>query len=136
MRPPSINTAHGRQPVFDDDDRQALLLMQAGQGRGDLFHAVPVQVGRGLVQDQDRRAQGQHSRDGHPLLLSTGEGAHRPSAQVFDAAGRQRTADTGLDLFAGQVQVARGEGDFFFYRGVEQLRGRVLEDDARLAGQD
>jgi len=87
--------------VFDQDHGQAQLVVQAGQRRGELLHPLPVQVGRWLVQHQDPRAQRQHGRDGHALLLAAREGAHRPPAQALDAGGGQRLADARLNLVAG-----------------------------------
>ena len=40
----------------------------------DAAHALGVQAGGGLVQDDDLRLHGQHTGDGHPLFLAVGEG--------------------------------------------------------------
>ena len=65
--------------VLDDQERDIALSMQIGQGAHDLALAHGVQVGGGVVEDQDLLQHGQVAGDGDALLLPAGDGKGEPS---------------------------------------------------------
>lgn len=54
-----------------DDDASAVLGGEAAQQPSDVVAMARVQVGRGLVSENDARVVGESSGDRHPLLLAT-----------------------------------------------------------------
>lgn len=66
-----VGIAHGFQPMGNHDD--GLVLGQLGDGLHQLFFIFRVHIGRGLVQNDDRRVLHDRPGDGNALSLTTGE---------------------------------------------------------------
>ena len=89
---------------------------------------LSVQVVRGLVQHQDIRRVDQGRRQGHPLPLAAGEGAH-----LLAVVGDAQLVQHGLGLVLVQRPELRREVQehLLQHRGVV-VHGRVLGQDADL----
>jgi hypothetical protein len=61
--------------VLGDQDRDAEVVHQPGEGREHVLGGGGVEGGGGLVEHQQPRVHGQHRADGDPLLLPAGERA-------------------------------------------------------------
>ena len=59
------------QVMQDCDDRRAASVETLGNAQ-DLELMIQVEIGRGLIQEQDVRLLGQRHRDPHPLALPAG----------------------------------------------------------------
>ena len=59
--------------VSDEDDRLALLVVQALEQTDDLCPGLAIQVASWLIRQQDSRVVNQCAGDCHTLLLSAGE---------------------------------------------------------------
>ena len=62
--------SEGRQPMFNDDERDMKLTVQSSQSVREQLPPIGIQVGRGFIEDQDGRAHRQRGGDDHPLLLA------------------------------------------------------------------
>ena len=67
----SVGIAHGFQPMGNHDD--GLVMCQLGDGLHQLFFIFRVNIGRGLVQNDDRRVLHNRPGDGNALPLAAGE---------------------------------------------------------------
>ena len=103
-----------------------------GLGRGehgvaDLEGAVGVQVGGGLIQQEQAWAHGQNPGQRQALLLSAGElGGGMLQRQVRQPRSLQRLMDPLGDLLARDGQILRGEGHIIAHPGEDHGRLRVL----------
>ncbi len=90
-----------------------------------------------LVEDEHVRAQGDHARDGHPLLLATRQRKRRPVGQVADAEQGEGGIDARVHLWSRHAQVLEAEGELLAHGQLRcrELIGGRREDDADGARQ-
>ena len=80
----AVGVLHGGQAMGDDEDRAPL--HQLGQRLLDQELALRVEIGRGLVQDEDGRILQEGAGDGQALPLAAGE----PDAALADLGPHSR----------------------------------------------
>ncbi len=97
---------------------------------GELAAGHRIQVGRGLVEDQDRRVHREHRAGRHPASLAEAQMVRRPVGRAAHAGQGERPVDPSGQLGVPVAQVDRAEGHVVAHGGHEQLVVGVLEDDA------
>ena len=131
----AVAHALGKAHFVGDHHHGHAALGQAHHDIQDLAHHLGVERGRGFIEEHDDGVHAQRTRDGHALLLSTGQ-----LAGVLVFVGQQAHAVeqlVGLGLRIRQVaaeDLHLGDGQVFRDRQMgEQLE--VLEHHAHLAAQ-
>ncbi len=90
--------AGGLVEVVQHRHERAALPVELGAQVEDLELVGDVEVGRGLVEQQQRGLLGEHHRDPHPLPLAAGQLVDAPRGEVFDVGGLHGLGDDGLVL--------------------------------------
>ena len=110
----------GAQPALE------LLELVAGQGA-----ELGVEVRQRLVEEEDVRVADHRPGQGHPLPLTSGEGAGLPLQEPLDAEHLRRPLDLAGDALPRRALGLQGEGDVLRHRemGVERV---ALEDHGDL----
>ena len=115
----------------DGHAQAAAQLLQAGDYQRSSLH---VQRGCRLVQHQHLRAHGQRRGDCHTLLLPARKLCRVAAGQIRDSDCTQRPCHPLLDFVFIQSEIARSKGHLIGNMQVEELAGRVLENDSYMAG--
>jgi len=109
-----IGVAHGFQPVGDHDDR--LIVGQFRNGLHQLLFIFGVNIGSGLVQNDDRRILHNRPGDGNALALAAGKRAAcladdgiKALRQRHDKVVAPRLLCSGLHLLHGGVGLAKAD---------------------------
>ena len=118
------------EAVLGQQHGDAEVAHQAGQRGEHLLGGGGVERGGGLVEDEQARVHGQHGAEGHPLLLTPGEGAQVPGAQVGDAEEVQRLLDPASHRAGGETELLHPVGQLLLHRVGDEARGGVLADVA------
>jgi len=118
--------------VADDHHRAVVLSSELAQQTGDLTADGGVEVGGGLVGQDDRRIVGERAGDRHPLLLPAGELLRPETEPVAEPDALQQSTGALVGGVAGAGEVARqldvlGDGE-------RRQQVEVLEDEAEAAG--
>ena len=87
-----------------------------------------VQVGGGLVHDQDVGRHRQHRGNGDRPFFAAGQLIGRPVAEMFHPDPSKGGKHALLHLFGREAKVERTKGDVLKHRWHEQLVVRVLEN--------
>jgi hypothetical protein len=116
--------------VLDNHHRDLELAVKPRQRPHDGVRALSIQIGRRLIKDQDRRSHRQAGSNSDTLLLAAREVAHRTCTQVLTSGGLKRIPHAVHNLPWRQSEITRPERDLVLHRPVEELGGRVLEDQA------
>ena len=116
-------------PVLDDDDRAALVGQVAEQGQQPLG-GRRVEVGQGLVDDEDPRPEHEDAGHREELALAAGQGRRLATEQVLDPGAGRHVADPLADLLARHAPVLGAEGELGLDHRADDLLGRILEDGA------
>ena len=111
----------GVQLLAQQDDLGAHLVAQLG-----------VQVGEGLVHQEDLGIAHHGAADGHALPLAAGEGPGLAQQILGDAQDVRGVGDLFVDLILGHLLQAQGEGDVVIHRHVG-VQGVVLEHHGDVA---
>ena len=128
-----------RQPragVVVDDDQwwRCRSAVAAGDGRAHQRRAGRVELGGGLVEQQQPRAPGQHAGEHQPLLLARRRapavGRSRPYGKPTAASA---SSTRGQISSGGQAGVLQAERDVVPGPGHDQLAVRVLGEQAQPA---
>jgi hypothetical protein len=117
--------------VVDDDRRGAPVRRHPRDRRPDQGRAGGVELGGGLVQQQQSRAPGQHPGEDESLLLPAGERLGLAVAAVREPDGRQRLVHPRPDLGGRQPGVLQAEGDVVPGPRHDQLAVGVLREQAQ-----
>jgi hypothetical protein len=116
------------QPVLGQDDGQPQVAVEAHQRLQHLLGRPGVELGGGLVEHEDTRAQGQRSGDGDALLLAAGKCLQRAVAQREQIQQAQRLLDAHAHLGRGDGRVLQRESDLVLDPINDELRLGILED--------
>ena len=95
--------------MLDDDERRARPLGHARDRVAHLAHALGVEVGRRLVEQDEPRAHREHARQREALLLPTREGGRRPIERHIQTHRIERLAHPLPDLVTGDAEVLGAE---------------------------
>ena len=93
---------------------------------------VAVERGERLVEQQDRRLDGERAGERHALLLAARELARQAIAEAAELHRLEEAIDLGGDLRPAHAARAQAVGDVLRHRHVRE-QGVVLEDDADVA---
>ncbi len=117
-----------------DSDDGAPFGLQPIHDAADEGHAARVLAHRRLIEDDHRRAHGQHRGQRHQFALRRGQviGVGLRVLDQFDHL--QRRGGVGRLLSRRPAQVARPKGHFFAHTAFHDLIVRVLEDIADAGG--
>ena len=118
--------------VLDQHDHRRPVGPQACQAREEGRGAGRIQIRGRFVQDQDRGPRREHSGQREPLLLPAGEPVGTPPFQPGQASLGDDLRDAGAHRVASPVPILQPECDVVLHSFQDQLRARVLEDDADL----
>ena len=125
----------GPEPVVvgHDDDAAAVLGGEAAEQTPDLASVGGVEVGRGLVSEDDRRVVGQRPRHRDPLLLAAGKLIGTEVQAVAEAEAGQQFGGPpmgGVPVHAGEIA-----GQFDVLDCIERAQQvEVLKDEAEMPG--
>jgi len=108
---------------------------EAVQGGQQFLHPRRVQVGGGLIENQQPGLQGQHRGQGQKLLLAAGQGGRIPVFQPRQPHQTQGLLHPAAELLPGQPQIFRAESHFLVHPGAEKLGLKILEQHPHLGGQ-
>lgn len=89
-----------------------------------------VQVGQGLVKEEDLRVVDQHAGQSSPLLLSAGDLAGFAAQDAIHTDNLADLRHPALHLILGHAVVLHGEGDVLRHRQPHKLGVGVLQDRA------
>jgi hypothetical protein len=84
--------------------------MQGEDLRQHIPHPRIIEVGKGLVQNQDAGAHGENAGDGHPPLLPARQQVGTPVGQTGHAHGGQGRGDPFVNLGTVEAKILRAEG--------------------------
>ena len=120
--------------VFNDEDGLAVVLIQVPEDRIDPVGVHGVQLGDGLVQDQDVRLKRHRPGQGQQVGLAAGE---LPDVLVLPAlqAALLQSGPAPLQV-VGEGVVQAGIGGVVQHSGPDDLVFKVLIHIAHLLGQD
>jgi hypothetical protein len=118
------------EPVFGQDDRQPEVVVEAGQRRQDRLGAGRVELAGRLVEGQDARLQRQRRRDRDALPLPAGERRRRSLPQRRDVEQVEHLFDPLAHRRRRHAELLHAEGDLVVHPGGDELRFRVLKDEA------
>ena len=121
-------------PVLHHHQRGPGLVQAAAHGVPDFEDADGVQVGGGLVQQDQARPHGQDAGQRQALLLPAGQGRRRVvQRQVGESDVVKRLVHARPDFVAGHGEVLGAEGDVVAHPGEDHLRFGVLLHQAGAA---
>ncbi len=100
---------------------------------GELPATRRIEVGRGLVQDEDLRPHREHRRHRDPTPLPERQVVRRPIGVCRHPHHRERLTDAGVEFRSAQAEVRGPESHVVADGRHEQLVVGVLEDDAHPA---
>ncbi len=128
-----------RQPdihaMLDHDQRRGVRVEERPDRRDHLADTLRVEIGRGLVQEQDAWAHRQRAGQGEPLLLAAGERLGGAIQRHVEPDGVQRRPHARPDLRPRDAEVLAPEGDVVADPGEHDLRIRVLQHQPRPAAR-
>ena len=113
--------------VGDQDDRDAVGLVQLAHDSHNLAPALRVEHGGRLVEHHAARHHGDHARDRDALLLAAGQTVRRLLAVFIHADGFEGVVHTFADLSGRHAHVFERERHILFDDRGNQLVVRVLE---------
>ena len=116
--------------VVDADDNGAAAAMQGDDMGQDLADAVVVEIGEGLVEDDDLRRHRQDPGDRQPPLFAAGQQMRAAVAQRPKADRLQGRIDGFPDPGGRPVEIFRTEGGIVVHRLADDLAVGVLEHHA------
>ena len=119
--------------VLDDDDGLAIGLVELPEHPVDPVGVHGVQLGDGLIQDEDVRLEGHRPRQGQQVGLASGELPDVLPLPALQAALLQGGPPPVQVVGEGVVQA--GVGGVVQHRGADDLVFKVLVDVAHLLGQ-
>ena len=119
---------HPLQPVLGDQDGEADVVDQPGQGGQHLLGRGRVQRGGRFVENQQPGVHREHRPDRHPLLLPAGEGPEVAGAQLGDAEQVEGLLDPAAHRRGRQAQLLHPVGELLLHRVSDEAGGRVLPD--------
>ena len=115
--------------MLDDHEGGAGGVEDPADGIPNLGHALRVEVGRRLIEQEQPGPHGEHTRQGEALLLAAREvrgGAverHRKTDLI------ETVAHALPDLVAGDTEVLAAEGDVVAHPGEDDLGVRILQHE-------
>ncbi|SIM81375.1 Uncharacterised protein [Mycobacteroides abscessus subsp. abscessus] len=112
--------------MLHHDQRGAVLPHGAQHRVAHLLHPSRVQVGGGLIQQQQTRAHREDPGQSQALLLPAGQRRRRTLPVQVQAHRRQGLLAAGADLLAGHPEVLRPEGEVLTHPGEHDRGLRVL----------
>jgi len=116
--------------VSDGHHRDAHVPVQVVDGLHHLLAAARVQHGGGFVQDQAVRAHGNHTGNGHALLLTAGKVVGCALAVFVDAGHLHGVVHPAAHLVLRHAEVFQRKGHVLFHHSRHDLVVRVLEHHA------
>ena len=121
--------------VLGDHDRDPVPVPQVKQGGDQLVGGDRIELARRLVEQQHPRPHREHGCDRHPLAFAARERAGGALGEVAGAGHAQRVAGPRVDLGRLDAQVLDAERGLGQDAARHDLGLRVLEDEARVAGE-
>lgn len=116
--------------VLDDDHRVAARTLEPLHRSEEPALPGGVEVRRRLVEDKYLRAHREDRGERHPLLLAAGERVHLPPTRPSYAHVGEGLVYAAVHLLRRYAQVLQAEGHLVFHLSGDELRLRVLEDQA------
>ena len=113
--------------VGDEDDSDAILLIELAHNSHDLAPPLRVEHGGRLVEHYAARHHGDHARDRHALLLAARQAVRRLFAVFVHADGFERIVHALTDLRGRHAHVFERERHVLLDNCGDQLVIRVLE---------
>ena len=113
--------------VGDEDDRDAVFLVELAHNGHDLAPPLRVEHGGGLVEHHAARHHGDHARDGHALLLAAGQAVRRLPPVFVHTDRFERVVHALSDLRGRHAHVLERKRHVLFDDRGDQLVIRVLE---------
>ena len=113
----------------DHDDGRAALVQLADELQH-LLAPLGVQHRRRLVEHDDVRFDGQHARDGQPLLLPAGQRVRVAFLETGQMDQVESGGDARGDLAVGEIEVLQAERHVLAGHGRDELVVGVLEHHA------
>ena len=115
--------------VLDKHDRRRALRPDARQAPKECGGAIRVQVGRGLIEDDDRRTCRKYAGEGESLLLPARQPVRAPSFQTGETRLADGLGDAQRHGRASPAAVLQPERDVILHPLHDELRPRVLEHE-------
>jgi hypothetical protein len=106
--------------------------MELDQLGAELGAHFGVEVGEGLVEEEDAGLADDGSPDGDALLLSAGEVSWHPGEEIFDAENGGGFVNAAGNVICGEMADAEPEGEVLGNAEV-RVEGVVLEDHGDIA---
>src|SRR6266511_3326399 len=128
-----MSSGCGEGVLADDHHRAAVVGGELAQQPGDLAADGGVEVGGGLVGQDDRRIVGERAGDRHPLLLAAGELLGPEAEPVAQPDAFQQGTGALVGGVAGGAGEVAGQLDVLG-DGERRQQVEVLEDEAEAAG--
>ena len=113
--------------MCDQDDRDAVFLIQFADDRHDLAPPLRVEHGGRLVEHHAARHHGDHARDGHALLLAAGQAVRRLPPVFIHADRLERVVHALSDLRGRHAHVFERKRHVLLDDRGDQLVIRILE---------
>src|SRR4030042_4054708 len=101
------------KPMLDNDERDTFRSNQS-KGRTKLLSALGVKVGKGLVKQENSRAEGQDRCQCHPLFFPSGESVRRPFDERFESQEFFHPGKSFLDVKGGESQTFQAVSELCF----------------------
>jgi len=126
---------HALQAMLGQHHGDVPLPVQAHQRAEEGVRRLGIQLRGGLVQHQDGRAERQRRGERDALLLPAGQVVHQPLAQGEQIQPGQRFVHALVHLLRRHAPLLQRQGDLLLDALDDELRLRILEDQAHPAGQ-
>ena len=133
--PPRVGNRYERcRPVLRHDDADTCLAGEGVEDGDDASACCGVQVGQGLVHQEQRRLVHHRGGDGHQGCLTRREGADIPVQQRRNADLLRDLRHPGLGGPGCHAAQLKGEGDLVPDPGAGERGAGILQDDADQPG--
>jgi hypothetical protein len=126
----------GLHPMLDDDHGMRAVSHDRRKPGEDRLHARWIEVCRRLVEDEEAGERRQHVGDREPLLLAAGQPDRRAALEAGEPDESQRLGHPHPHVVVRPTAVLEPERDLVLDARHDELRFRVLEDDAAHASED
>jgi hypothetical protein len=122
------------EAVFGEEDGDTEAGPRAFECREDGLGAIGIELGGGLVEEEEAGFQGQGGGDGDALAFAAGEGREAAREEVGDAEGGREAFDAAAHLGRGDGVLFEAEGELVLDGLGDGLNLGLLEDHAGDAG--
>ena len=123
------------EAVLGQQDRDAEIVDQTGDGGQHLLGGRGVEGGGRLIENENTRVGGEHGADGHPLLLPARQLVQGPTAQVGDAQQVERLLHALAHHVRRDGELLHPVGQLLFDGVGHEAGQRVLSDHPDDVGQ-